>query len=212
MVCCPKAALRWWLQPHHGGVLRQAGSQGPGSADPAHRNQVHRQQSVPHRLHIGVDEGIRKGHAPKGKRPRHHRGLFLDLKALAYALLGEGLAADKSCRTFGVTDRMAPKPTAFSAEVVDVLLQRANAMQALYSQLLNEYKRLAVSLPPWEAYSPASIGKQYLREIGVRVPQLVLDPSLPAFIRRRQGHRDVSLSCGQGRSASALHPCPRRLR
>jgi len=61
---------------------------------------------------------------------------------------------------------------------IDYNRQDVQATAALFEQLLAEHRRHPIRLSPTKAYSPASVGKAYLRAMGVR-PRLETQPEFP---------------------------------
>ena len=118
------------------------------------------------------------GRTPKGSRRRLHRGFFLDARTLAYALTGEDLTLAEACWDFGLDWKASPMPADVSPAGITQLRSRVAATETLAMRLVDEYSSHHLSLPPWEAYSAASIGKAYLREMGVHTPKVSPRPGL----------------------------------
>lgn len=98
------------------------------------------------------------------------RGHFLDLRTLAFALSDRGYSLAGACEAWGVEDGKL-EPTAhgeITAGYVDYNRQDVKATAQLYEKLIAEYRTHPIELQPTRAYSPASIGKAYLRAMGVR--------------------------------------------
>lgn len=98
-----------------------------------------------------------------------HRGHLLDLRTLAFALTDQSHSLASACRAFDVqhgkqeTDEHGVITTSY----IDYNRADVRATAELLEKLLAEYYRHPIDLQPTKAYSPASIGKAYLRAFGV---------------------------------------------
>ena len=113
-----------------------------------------------------IPEGSETGEPEDGYRFRGH---FLDLRTLAFALTDKGHSLESACKEFGVEH---PKqPTAKHGEVTEEYIHYNRrdvlATSELAVKLLEEYDKHQLSLQITKAYSPASIGKAYLRDMGI---------------------------------------------
>lgn len=99
------------------------------------------------------------------------RGALLDLRTLAFALSGESHSLRSAGETFEAVDLKpdAPELGHITAEAIDYCRADVRATAALLVALRKEFDRHPIDLMPWRAYSPASIGKAYLRKGGVQV-------------------------------------------
>jgi hypothetical protein len=108
------------------------------------------------------------------------QGHFVDLRRVAYALTDRGYSLDSACRAFGVTH--GKQATAEHGMVTDAYIdynrRDTQATAELATALLAEYATHPVALPVTQAYSPAGIGKAYLRAMGIR-PILERQPDFP---------------------------------
>lgn len=103
---------------------------------------------------------------------RWRRGRFLDLHTLAFAL------TDTSYSLAGATEAFDSKPGKMEHEptgrVTDTEInyarQDVRATLGLLNALKHEYELHPIELSPDRAYSPASIGKSYLRAMGIVEP------------------------------------------
>ncbi len=78
--------------------------------------------------------------------------------------------------------RSKPSSTEIMKKYIDYNRQDVLATWEVAEALLKEYERHPIILPPTEAYSPASIGKAYLRGMGIK-PILVRQPDfLPEYL------------------------------
>jgi hypothetical protein len=108
------------------------------------------------------------------------RGHFLDLRTLAFALTDKGYTLDGACRAFGVEHGKQPVTThgVITEEYIDYNRRDVLATAELATKLLQEYDLHPIALQETKAYSPASIGKAYLRSMGV-TPILQRQPDFP---------------------------------
>jgi hypothetical protein len=120
-------------------------------------------------------------------------GNFLDLHTLAYALTNTNYSLRRACEAFGVESGKLdwePSGTISDGEIAYNRQDVAATFQ-LALKLLAEYDRHPISpdastparrtISETRAYSPASIGKAYLRAMGLR-PVLERQPDFPADV------------------------------
>jgi hypothetical protein len=124
-----------------------------------------------------IPENSETGKAQRGYKFRGH---FLDLRTLAFALTDQSYSLDSACQTFNVQH---PKTKVLShgsvtARYIDYNRRDVLATSELAAILLTEFQKHPISLQPTRAYSPASIGKAYLRAMGIR-PALDRQPRFP---------------------------------
>jgi hypothetical protein len=108
------------------------------------------------------------------------RGHFLDLRTLAFALTDKGYSMEGACLAFGVEHgkRKVSKHGEVTQEYVDYNRRDVLATSELAVKLLEEYDKHPIALQATKAYSPASIGKAYLRAMGI-VPILERQSNFP---------------------------------
>ena len=124
-----------------------------------------------------IPEGSPSGKPQPGYRFRGH---FLDLRTLAFALTDEGYSLEAACEAFGVEHRkqQAVRHSVITEEDIDDHRRDVLAMSELAAKLVGELAQHPISVPPTYAFSPASIGKGYLRAMGIK-PILKRQPSFP---------------------------------
>jgi hypothetical protein len=127
-----------------------------------------------------IPEGSATGKPEKGYKFRGH---FLDLRTLAFALTDKGYRLESACEDFGVEHGKvkAEKHGIISEKYIDYNRRDVLATYELALKLLEEYDKHPISLQVTKAYSPASIGKAYLREMGI-TPVLERQPDFPKNI------------------------------
>jgi hypothetical protein len=127
-----------------------------------------------------IPEGSRDGKPQKGYRFRGH---FLDIKTLVFALTDRGHSLKSACEAFGVERGKleVSKHGELSEEYIDYNRRDVEATAGLAQKLLDEYARHPIALPEKKAFSPASIGRSYLREMGI-TPIMQRQPSLQPYV------------------------------
>ncbi len=120
--------------------------------------------------------------SPTGEPERGYifRGHFLDLRTLAFALTDMGYSLEGACKAFGVEHgkHHAVRHGKVTEEYIDYNRRDVLATSELALKLLEEYGKHPTALQVTKAYSPASIGKAYLRAMGIR-PILERQPDFP---------------------------------
>lgn len=108
------------------------------------------------------------------------RGHFLDLRTLAFALTDRSHSLESACKAFGVEHgkQKASVHGVVTEEYIDYNRRDTLATAELATKLLAEFDKHPIELQPTKAYSPASIGKAYLRAMGIR-PILEKQPDFP---------------------------------
>jgi hypothetical protein len=108
------------------------------------------------------------------------RGHFLDLRTLAFALTDRGYSLETACEAFGVEHgkQQAAHHGIVTEEYIDYNRRDVLATWELAVKLLEEYDKHPIALQATKAFSPASIGKAYLRAIGIK-PVLERQPDFP---------------------------------
>jgi hypothetical protein len=106
------------------------------------------------------------------------RGHILDLRTLAFALTDKGYSLEAACQAFGVEHgkQKALKHGEVTEGYIDYNRRDVLATSELAVKLLEEYEKHPITLQATKAYSPASIGKAYLRAMGI-VPILERQPN-----------------------------------
>jgi len=125
-----------------------------------------------------IPEGSTTGEPEKGYKFRGH---MLDLRTLAFALTDRSYSLESACQAFGVEHgkQHVAKHGVVTKNYIDYNRRDVQATSELAVKLLAEYKKHPINLQPTKAYSPASIGKAYLRAMGI-APILERQPDFPA--------------------------------
>jgi hypothetical protein len=108
----------------------------------------------------------------KDEQHRWRNGRFLDLHTLAFALTDTSYTLENAIHEFGSkAEKMEHKPTGqITDKEIAYARQDVRATFGLLNALKREYDLHPIALPPDRAYSPASIGKAYLRAMGIEKP------------------------------------------
>jgi hypothetical protein len=124
-----------------------------------------------------IPEDSPTGEPEKGYKFRGH---MLDLRTLAFALTDRGYSLESACKAFGVEHgkQRTTRHGVVTESYVDYNRRDVRATSELAVKLLTEYAKHPINLQPTKAYSPASIGKAYLRAMGI-LPILERQPDFP---------------------------------
>lgn len=125
-----------------------------------------------------IDQIAEEGEPPD---PAHtHHGHLLDLRSLVYAVTDRGHSLASACKAFGVRHgKLATKEHGVvTPEYIDYNRGDVRATAELAERVLVEYYRHPIQLQPTKAYSPASIGKAYMRAFGI-IPILQRQQDFP---------------------------------
>jgi hypothetical protein len=109
------------------------------------------------------------------------RGHMLDLRTLAFALTDEGYSLESACEAFRVEHgkQKVTKHGEVTNAYIDYNRRDVEATSELALNLIAEYKKHPINTQPTKAYSPASLGKGYLRAMGI-TPILEREPLFPS--------------------------------
>jgi hypothetical protein len=99
-------------------------------------------------------------------------GHFLDLRALTFALTNESHSLASACRAFEVDHaKLAVEEHGHvTPPYIDYARRDVLATYELLQKLLPEHHRHPIALAPTKAFSPASVGKAYLKAMGITPP------------------------------------------
>lgn len=139
-----------------------------------------------------IPEGSLTGKPERGYKFRGH---FLDLHTLAFALTDRNYSLKAACEAFGVEHgkQRAARHGRVTEEYIDYNRRDVLATSELAVKLLEEYGKHPITLQVTKAYSGASIGKAYLRAMGIE-PILERQPDFP---RAYLGHAQSAFFGGR---------------
>jgi hypothetical protein len=108
------------------------------------------------------------------------RGHFLDLRTFAFALTNDAYGLEKACIAFNVEHgkQHVARHGVITPQYIDYNRRDVLATSELALKLFEEYDKHPIALQETKAYSPASIGKAYLRAMGIK-PILQRQPDFP---------------------------------
>ena len=124
-----------------------------------------------------IPEGSATGKSEEGYVFRGH---FLDLRTLAFALTDRGHTLESACEEFDVEHgkESVKRHGVVTKKYIEYNLRDVLATSELAIKLLEEYKKHPINLQVTKVYSPASIGKAYLRAMSIP-PILERQPNFP---------------------------------
>jgi hypothetical protein len=106
----------------------------------------------------------------KDEWPKESR--FLDLRTLAWALRNKSYSLKSACKAFHVEGKVDHKPSGqINHKEIEYCRGDVAASHRLLNAMMDEFNRNPVDLHPEKAYSPASIAKAYLKEMGIKQPK-----------------------------------------
>ena len=122
------------------------------------------------------------------------RGHFLDLRTFAFALTDNAYSFEAACEAFGVEHGKHDPlpPVAVTDEYIDHVRRDVLATTELSFKLLEEFNHHPLALSATRAFSPASIGKGYLRAMRIK-PILARQPGFP---KQYLGHAQTAFLAG----------------
>ena len=107
----------------------------------------------------------------RGERPQFQRGNFLDVKTLAAALTSKSHSLKSLAKHLGVqrkgdfTDYGRP----IDAEFIDYAVNDTETTRQCFDELVRRFRQHRLTMTaPQGIYSEASLGKAYLKQMGVR--------------------------------------------
>jgi hypothetical protein len=108
---------------------------------------------------------------------------FLDLRALGFALTNQKLSLKRACEVFATTRRksQAEQHGKITIPYIEYNVNDTLATYELYTRMMERLREFKLDISPEKAFSPASLGKGYLRKIGIR-PFNEKNPDFPPEI------------------------------
>ena len=119
---------------------------------------------------------LKKKHDPDPAL-RHLKGQFTDLRTLAFALTDRSHTLESACTAFGDPFEKADvQYGVITPELLHYAREDVEHTARLYRACLDEIEQHpGVELTPHRLYSPAGVGTQYLRAMGLAEPMTQLD-------------------------------------
>ena len=111
-----------------------------------------------------------------------YRGRFLDLHALTFALTDESLRLEDAARAFGLEGKSTvERHGEVTSKYIDYNRHDVHLTHRLFEVEFAEWERHPIELRPEQAFSPATVGRAYLRSMGIVAP-LAKQPDFPREI------------------------------
>lgn len=99
-------------------------------------------------------------------------GRFLDMRTLGWALRNHPFNLNGACKAFKVKGKKDHKPTGkITSEEIEYCREDVAATHRVLNAMMAEFNRNPIDLHPEKSFSPASIAKAYLKEMGIRQPK-----------------------------------------
>jgi hypothetical protein len=99
-------------------------------------------------------------------------GRFLDMRTLGWALRNRSFNLNAACSAFKVKGKKDHKPTGkINSEEIEYCREDVAATHRVLNAMMEEFNRNPMDLHPDKSYSPASIAKAYLKEMGIKQPK-----------------------------------------
>ena len=103
------------------------------------------------------------------RKYKHYSGYFVDLKTLTFALTDKPHSLDSACKDFGVSRKQHTEEHGkITKEYIEYNLNDTKITAELYQACLKRYEMFSLPDSVNRLYSPASIGKAYLRKMGIK--------------------------------------------
>lgn len=111
---------------------------------------------------------------------KRERGYFIDLKTLGDALTGSRHSLASACKAFGAPQKSEHDHSdgMVTRELLDYGLIDALISAELYVAEMNEFRMHPIEKTATQMYSEASIGKEYLKKMGLRLPDICVQDGL----------------------------------
>ncbi|MBD6956391.1 MAG: hypothetical protein F9Y92_07145 [Thermoplasmatales archaeon] len=105
----------------------------------------------------------------RDKKYKAYRGYFVDLKTLTFALTDKSHTLDSACESFNVSRKLHTEEHGkITKEYIKYNLNDVKITAELYQKALERYRMFNLPDPVNRLYSPASIGKAYLRKMNIK--------------------------------------------
>jgi hypothetical protein len=106
----------------------------------------------------------------KSEWPKESR--FLDIRTLGWALRNRAFNLNSACKAFNVKGKSDHKPTGkMNSGEIEYCREDVAATHRVLNAMMAEFNRNPINLHSDKAYSPASIAKSYLKEMGIKQPK-----------------------------------------
>ena len=101
---------------------------------------------------------------------KNFKGNFLDLRTLTHALTDTKHTLESACKAFGtkIQKYKSQKHGRVTSEYVKYCINDVKSTYSLYLGAKAEFDTYGLNIPITRAYTPATIGKQFLKQLGVQ--------------------------------------------
>ena len=134
-----------------------------------------------------------RGKETKQRLIPYMAGRFLDLRTFGWALRNESYSLQRACEAFGVPGKLDYEPSGrISKEELEYCRNDVRATVDLLNAMRSEFDQHPIELFPDKAFSPASLAKAYLKDMGVAPPSRKFNipgPILGAAMQSYYGDR-----------------------
>jgi len=103
-------------------------------------------------------------------KKRGFKGNFVDLRTLCHALTDKKHTLESACYAFNTKFKKykSQKHGKITQEYIDYCINDVKSTYSLYLNAKKEFDTYQLDIPVTRAYSPASIGKEFLKKIGIK--------------------------------------------
>lgn len=103
-------------------------------------------------------------------KTRGFKGNFVDLRTLCYALTDTKHSLESACYAFKTNFKKykSQKHGKITTSYIDYCINDVKSTYSLYLNAKKEFDTYQLDIPVTRAYSPASIGKEFLKKIGIK--------------------------------------------
>ena len=114
------------------------------------------------------------------RKMNRYRGTFVDLRTLSFALTNGNHSLESACELFSVEHKKlrTEQHGRITPEYIQYNINDVFATYDLFTALKEEFSKYQLSTPLNKLLSPASIGKEYFKAMGI-TPFLELNPNFP---------------------------------
>ncbi len=121
-----------------------------------------------HLTHITSTMSFIEFGSTKNKK-NHFRGHFFDLRTLCHALTDKKHSLESACETFKTEykKQKVKEHGKITEQYIKYCINDVDSTYSLYQNAKKEFDSYGLKIPVTKAYTPASIGKEFLKMIGV---------------------------------------------
>ena len=103
------------------------------------------------------------------KNGSNFKGNFLDLRTLVHALTDKKHTLDSACKTFGTNfQKSFVEHGKITIDYINYCINDVHSTHSLYLNAQKEFESYGLNIPNTQAYTPATIGKEFFRKMGIK--------------------------------------------